>query len=199
MNLVRLHIAIYYKDKYIIEDISNEGDNEHFVVDKREFLNIENSNLWVFGIINTHYKKFWLEITKISNDEIQAKFFFTHIKPYNIIVNDGWRGYTFLNNNSRDMFTMSIIMDTDFGTGYDWTSHIEHLWSQNKSSMRKICYIIPKNNFILYLREIAFHLNIKNFNENKKYEEFIDILNFIRDTHREALYDIEYLIEFTNK
>ena len=51
LNLASLYIATYYKDKYLIEDISKDVDNEHFAVDRREFLNIENSKMCVLGII----------------------------------------------------------------------------------------------------------------------------------------------------
>lgn len=128
LNLARLYIANYYKDKYIIEDISNEGDNKHFAADENEFLNIGNSNLWALGIINTHNKKFRLEITKIRNNEILAKFVYIHVKPKNIIVSDGWWGYTFLNNNNRGYdHHVHNHGHGDFGTGYDSTSYIEQL------------------------------------------------------------------------
>ena len=52
----RLIIAHYYKDKYILEEISEEEKNECFAIDESNFINIDNKNLWVIGAINTYSK-----------------------------------------------------------------------------------------------------------------------------------------------
>ena len=50
-------IAHYIKNKYILEDIFEEGKNKSFVVDESNFISIDNPNLWVLGAINTTSRK----------------------------------------------------------------------------------------------------------------------------------------------
>ncbi len=53
----RYIIAHYIKNKYILEDISEEGKNKSFTVDELNFISIDNPNLWVLGAINTTSRK----------------------------------------------------------------------------------------------------------------------------------------------
>ena len=46
-----------------------------------------------------------------------------------------------------------VLCGGDFGFVINSTSHIDSIWSQLKSILKKIYYIIPHNNFIMYLRE----------------------------------------------
>ena len=96
LNTARYYIAFYYKNVYIIEDISDENKAERFSVDESLFLSVSNEQTWVIGIIDNEKKDFRLEITNIRNEEILKQIITTHIKPGNVVVTDGWSGYNFL-------------------------------------------------------------------------------------------------------
>ena len=70
----RLIIPHYYKDKYILEEISEEGKNEYFAGYESNFINIDNKNLWVIGAINTYSKKLRLEFSFIRDSNILLNF-----------------------------------------------------------------------------------------------------------------------------
>lgn len=60
----------------------------------------------------------------------------------------------------------------DFGFGINSTSHIESIWSQLKTILKQIYYIIPHNNFSLFLREAEWRQINRNKNLYEKIAEF---------------------------
>ena len=63
----------------------------------------------------------------------------------------------------------------------------------NEGFDKKIYYIIPNNNFITYIRDIEFRLNIKTLNKIDKFGELLDIFKYISDTNLNKLYNYDYL------
>ena len=82
----------------------------------------------------------------------------------------------------------------DFGEALGSTSHIEQLWNNLKSIIKKIFFYIPNNNFVLYLRECEWRRNQKKFANNKNImSSFEEILKYIDKSGNINLYDIDYL------
>ena len=69
----------------------------------------------------------------------------------------------------------------DFDLGVNSTSHIESIWSQMKAILKHIYYIIPHQNFILFLRETEWRLTNRNKRINEKINEFFENWNLIYD------------------
>ena len=103
-------------------------------------------------------------------------------------------GYNFL-SNLESPFEHSVHNHGygDFGVGADSTSHIESVSSQMKGLIKKIYYIIHKANFATFIREIEFRINIKNLSRKEKWGEFLDILNYVRDTVGTNIYNYNYI------
>lgn len=169
LKIARYYIANYYKHVYKIEDISEANKNDRFSIDESEFVNISNQPIWVIGIINNLTKNFLLEISKRRNEEVLKKIVTAHVKSGNTIVSDGWSGYNFL-SRPDSQYTHSIHNHAhgDFGVGLDSTSHIEQLWSKMKTIIKQIYYIIPTENFFLFIWEAEFRIKIKNYNTQSK-------------------------------
>ena len=124
--------------------------------------------MWVIGIINTHNKFLRMEFPTLEMlIDIIKKIIKTQLQAGNIIVSDGWSGYHWL-----DEPFSSYIHSThnhgagDFWLGLDSTSHIESMWNQLKYYIKSIYYIIPSEDFILYLREAEFRRNINSLENN---------------------------------
>lgn len=66
-----------------------------------------------------------------------------------------------------------------------------------KTIIKQIYYIIPTENFFLFIREAEFRIKIKNFNTQSKMNEFIDIINYIKNIDLINLFDDNYLISIT--
>jgi hypothetical protein len=69
----------------------------------------------------------------------------------------------------------------DFGIGITSTSHIESIWSQLKSILKKIYYVIPSKNFFYFLKEAEWRVKNKNKHLDNKISEFFDNWKFISD------------------
>ena len=63
LHKLRLFIAHYIKDVYIIENISKANEFKYYAVDESEFVKIKGIPLWVIGIINTENKLIRLEVS----------------------------------------------------------------------------------------------------------------------------------------
>ena len=89
------------------------------------------------------------------------------------MLTGGWNGYNFLSRH-YSLFTHSVHNQGHgyFCLGLDSTSHIEQLWFQIKSLFEKIYYIIPKNNYVIFLRKMEFRIKIKEYNNQKKFCKF---------------------------
>jgi hypothetical protein len=95
-----------------------------------------------------------LKAVKERKYEVLYYFIISYIESGNKIINDGWPGYIFL--NELEVYDWE---DSNHGVGafvfcLNSISHIEQLWIQLKTIIRKIYNDIPCNNFLLFLREI---------------------------------------------
>ena len=71
------------------------------------------------------------------------KIFITrNVEKGNIIVTDGWSGYSFVKSLAFYSRDVHIHGGGDFGLGVNSTSHIESIWSQMKAILKHIYYII---------------------------------------------------------
>ena len=66
-----------------------------------------------------------------------------------------------------------------------------------KNNIRNIYYVIPEDNFLLFLQESEFRSSINNFDSNKKWFELLSIINYINNRGAEDLYSLDYLAEIT--
>ena len=110
LNTLRRYIAHYIKYMYIIENISEENKMERFAIDESLFTNINNSPLWVIGIINTSSKKLRLELSFKRNADVLKKIIFKHVHKGNIIVSDARSGYNWISNSQSVIFILFTTM-----------------------------------------------------------------------------------------
>lgn len=136
LEKARYVIAHYIKDQYSLENISETGKNEYFAIDESNFINVENKQLWVVGIINTISKKIRLEIAFVRNTELMKNFIYNYIKPGNCIVSDQWGAYDWIDADNNYLHSVHNHGHGDFGTGYQSTSHIESVWGILKALLR---------------------------------------------------------------
>ena len=72
--------------------------------------------------------------------------------------------------------------------------HVEQLWNNLKSIIKKIYFYIPNNNFVLYFRESEWRRNQKKIDSNKNImSSFEETLKYIDNSGNINLYDIDYL------
>ena len=151
-------------------------------------------------MINTHNRLIRLELSYDRNTDIMKKIIKSHIKTGNIVVTDGWSAYSWLGHPfSGYIHSMHNHAAGNFGYGLDSTSHIEALWNQLKYLIKNIYYIIPSEDFVLYLREAEFRRSINELNNINKWNKLIDIFNYVRNVGIENLYSIEQLNKITDK
>ena len=71
-----------------------------------------------------------LNLTKIRNSSYLKRFVEGYVKKGNIIVIDGWLGYSFLNQDNSGYQNLSFNHGYGlFGEGINTTSHIESFWA----------------------------------------------------------------------
>ena len=68
-----------------------------------------------------------------------------------------------------------------------------------KQLIKSIYYIIPSEDFDLYLREAEFRRLINELNNINKWNKLIDVLNYVRNVGIENLYSIDQLNKITDK
>ena len=98
---------------------------------------------------------------------------------------DGYGFIDILDGYTRDIH---IQGGQDFGFGVNSTSQIESIWSQLKSILKSIYYIIAHRNFPLYLREAEWRQKNKDKNTKDKIKSFFDCWNQICDIDEENFY-----------
>lgn len=78
------------------------------------------------------------------------------------------------------------------------TSHIENTWAYLKASLKNIYNIIPKSNYVYFIRECEFRINIHKKNDNEKMNIFEKILKYVFDLNQYDFYDEEEIIAYDN-
>ena len=79
-------------------------------------------------------------------------------------------GYSFLDDKENSVWENDVYHHEagDFGYGSHRSSHIEHTWNNLKQENKLIYGSLPNTNFVYFLGEAEFHLNIrKRSNEEK--------------------------------
>ncbi len=87
------------------------------------------------------------------------------VVPDSIVYSDGWKGYNAL--DVTDFHHMRINHSTEFADGDNHINGIENFWNQAKQYMRKFNGI-PKEYFVLYLRECEWRFNHSGFKSQKR-------------------------------
>ena len=193
---IRTVFKKYYSIVYQREVFGETNAHKYFSVDESLFCTDENKNhIWVLGIIDNTTKDFRLDIAYERNQNILKSFIMNYINRGNIIVCDGWQGYAFLDNIEGYTRDMHIHGGGDFGLGLTSTSHIESIWSQLKSILKNIYYIIPHQNFILYLREAEWRVKNKNKTLDEKIASFFAAWELVYNMEPENFENDLYLID----
>ena len=124
----------------------------------------------------------------------------SHIKRGNIIISDGWRGYSWLGSpNWGYIHSTHTHALGDFGAGNDSTANIEQLWAHLKHLIKKIYNTISINNFVYFLKESEFRRNLGFLNTLDKWKEIFDYLKYIRDSGLINFYTEDELINITER
>lgn len=70
---------------------------------------------------------------------------------------------------------------------------MENIWSQLKSEIKSIYYIIPQHNFLYYLRECEWRIKIKNLSNSQKNDDFFAMYDLLKTVGTDDLYDEDFL------
>ena len=122
------------------------------------------------GPFETDTYKIRLDILPIRNSNNLSIFVKNHILLDTVIVTDGWSGYSFLDDQENSVWEHEVHHHRagDFGYGSHSTSHIEHTWNSLKQEIKLIYGSLHNTNFVYFLREAEFRLNLcKRSNEEK--------------------------------
>ena len=140
-----------------------------------------------------------MDIINVRNEENLKTFITNHITPGTHIVTDGWQSYDFLDGyDSVWTHEKHLHAQGVWGSGEHSTSKIEVTWSHIKNEITSIYNIIPKSNYIYYIREAEFRLNICKRNNSEKLDLFKNILKGVYDLNGFDFYDESELIDFNN-
>ena len=93
-------------------------------------------------------------MTTTRTSQYLNNFVTSYIERRNIIVSDGWSGYSFfIDDNSGYTHLTFNHGHGNFGHGVNSTSHIEGLWSYVKSSIKKIYHNILTKGLLYFIKE----------------------------------------------
>ena len=160
--MIRECIAQYYKEIYLYEKLAYESEYKNIRIDESLFIHDENGEQeCLVGLIDISNGKVRLELVKEHNADIMQKIIKHHVGENNIIISDGWEGYTWLRNDNYE-HRRHILWRHDFGWGSESTSHIESVWATLKRYISKLYTALNQKNFIYYVREIEFRYNVRN-------------------------------------
>ena len=73
------------------------------------------------------------------------------------------------------------------------------MWGNLKNIIKRIYYSIQNKNFVLFLKEAEFRREISGLANNIKWQNFVDIMNYINNIEVKNLYSLDYLNKFTVK
>ena len=122
----------------------------------------------------------------------------SHIEKGNIIISDAATCYSWFDEiNSGYTHHVHNHGHGDFGENIDSISHIEQLWHNLKFYIKKIYYLIPSTNFVLFLKEAEWRRNQKKFDNKVPFESFEETLKYANNARNNKLYDVDYLKKLT--
>ena len=93
-----------------------------------------------------------------------------------------------LNNNLNYTHEIHQHGGGDFGEGSHSTSHFENYWAQFKKLITRIYGTKPKKNYVLFVKELEFHINLGYKSKNEATELLKLIYKKIYDLNK---YDIK--------
>ena len=99
--------------------------------------------------MDTETNELRLDVVKERTTENLKTFVYNHIIPGTLIVHDGWRSYSFLDDDDS-VFTHEEYNHAhgNFGRGSHSTSNIERCWNWIKSEIKFLYRIIPHEHYI---------------------------------------------------
>ena len=181
--------------------IGSDPDTGKIVeLDEALFLHDEHGNqIWVVGEKETSSNKLWIDMMQIKDSSNLEIFVNNHIEAIITILTDGWAGYSFLDSDNS-VWAHEIYNHGagNFGIGSHSTSHIEVTWSHLKSQITNIYNIIPKTNYIYFIREAEFRLNICKKSDWEKLNIFKSLLRIVFDLNNYEFFDESEILPFDN-
>ena len=118
----------------------------------------------VFGLLKRG-GKVYTKVIPDAKGETLIPIIEEKVIPDSIVYSDSWRGYNAL--DVSDFKHMRINHNEVFAEHENHINGIENFWNQAKRHMRKFNGI-PKENFMLYLKECEWRFNHCNFKTQKK-------------------------------
>ena len=151
------------------------------------------------GCKETSSSKLPIDVMSIRNSTNLEIFVKNHVESGTTIVADGWAGYSFLeSDNSVWPHEIYNHGAGNFGLGLHSTSHIEVTWSHLKSQITNIYNIIPKTNYIYFIKEAEFRLNICKKSDIEKLNIFKNLLRIVFELNNYEFFDESEIISFDN-
>jgi len=83
---MRLVLDYYIKDCYDVEHIAKENHKELISIEESHFIQENNSQVWVVGMINNITRKIRLEIVEDLSRATMDKIINRHIAKFNILI-----------------------------------------------------------------------------------------------------------------
>lgn len=81
----------------------------NFAVDESLFINYNNMQYWVLGIISVVTLAILLEISPRRDTNVIKEIIKTHIKSGNVVITDNWTVYHWLSNPGSGYFIIKFI------------------------------------------------------------------------------------------
>ena len=201
LNNIRFVIAEFLKDKYKESElVVHLKKNKIVAMDEKLFLHDEFGNqIWFVGACETDTCKIRIDVINERNALNLKKFTVNHIEAGTTITHDGWPGYSFLNDDDSVWeHEVHNHGHGDFGYGRHSTSHIEHTWNNIVQEIKIIYGHIPSKNYIYFIREGEFRLNICKKTDEKKLNIFYKILKHIYELCEYEFSSVDDILNFDN-
>ena len=138
---------IIYKYMYLVyetELIREINKNEFYAADKSLICHNNNKQICLLVVINNTTKVFRI-VGSYKRDSITlGAFIKKYLKTGNNIITYSWPGYNWIDSPYSDYQHIKFNHGLRaFGTGIQYTSHIEDIWNIIKSKIKNTYYIIP--------------------------------------------------------
>jgi hypothetical protein len=151
------------------------------------------------GAKETSSNKLRIDMMQIRDSSNLVIFVNNHIEAGTTILTDSWAGYSFLDSyNSVWLHEIYNHGAGNFGIGFHSTLHLEVTWSHLKSQITNIYNIIPKTNYIYFIREAEFRLNICKKSDGEKLNIFKSLLRIVFDLNNYEFFDESEILSFDN-
>ena len=177
VNLNRNTVTLYFRRlrEIIVYELDKESDEYFFgeiEVDESYFGGVRKGKRGrgakaktpVFGLLKRG-GKVYTKIIPDASGKTLIPIIEKKVIPDSIVYSDCWKGYNAL--DISEFKHMRINHSKLFADKQNHINGIENFWNQAKRHMRKFNGI-PKNSFVLYLKECEWRFNHKDFSSQKK-------------------------------